>query len=433
MAVKLKKRGKWYHAGGKNAHGILIPRHSIEISTKHPDLAKMKQAELELATEWPWPPRKPAAPTSAPPVPTPVGLTLQSAWERWMKLKEKKRPNTYNGYKTVKRFFVEPLAARGVTLVADLKRQHLVDLQLDWEDNQEQEPGTIDTWRRYSSGLLNWCVDNEHLKVNLWRTVKFEKEKMPTMQEIMQGKGKKKGIATLPIDLKGRDNWERIQAEAPAFIQRNFGLGGNPLYAHNTWLAYLEVMYHTGLRRCDALIFRPDKIQPTKHGGSYFCIQVKTGDPVTCVIPPALYERVMALPLLPWRGARNKDTAEYAGKYPFYDGSGANPESYMAGYLNTPLRKFGRALGMPQNLRPHRFRDSFSVNMLNLGLPLQDVSFMLGHRLLATTEKHYKPYVLSIHEALENRWAAAQQKTLWEEAVEAQPKKNRDLMEAMIH
>jgi len=40
---------------------------------------------------------------------------------------------------------------------------------------------------------------------------------------------------------------------------------------------------------------------------------------------------------------------------------------------------------------PHRFRDTFAVELLLAGVPLERVSVLLGHSSVRVTEKHYSP------------------------------------------
>ena len=42
---------------------------------------------------------------------------------------------------------------------------------------------------------------------------------------------------------------------------------------------------------------------------------------------------------------------------------------------------------------PHRFRDTFSVTLLNHGVELRTVQLLLGHASIKTTEEHYAPFV----------------------------------------
>jgi hypothetical protein len=50
---------------------------------------------------------------------------------------------------------------------------------------------------------------------------------------------------------------------------------------------------------------------------------------------------------------------------------------------------------------PHRFRDTFSVSLLQNGAELRTVQLLLGHTSVRTTEKHYAPYVASMQRILD--------------------------------
>lgn len=63
------------------------------------------------------------------------------------------------------------------------------------------------------------------------------------------------------------------------------------------------------------------------------------------------------------------------------------------------LRALFRASGLPEG-HPHQLRDTFAVEMLAKGIPLEKVSKMLGHDNLKTTEKHYAPWVKSRQDEL---------------------------------
>jgi len=54
-------------------------------------------------------------------------------------------------------------------------------------------------------------------------------------------------------------------------------------------------------------------------------------------------------------------------------------------------------------------RDTFAVEMLLAGVPLEQVSMLLGHKSVKITEKHYAPWVKARQEQL-----AASVRKAWE-------------------
>jgi len=49
----------------------------------------------------------------------------------------------------------------------------------------------------------------------------------------------------------------------------------------------------------------------------------------------------------------------------------------------------------------HMLRDTFAVELLLEGVPLEEVSKLLTHTSVAVTEKHYSPWVKARREKLE--------------------------------
>jgi integrase/recombinase XerD len=49
----------------------------------------------------------------------------------------------------------------------------------------------------------------------------------------------------------------------------------------------------------------------------------------------------------------------------------------------------------------HRFRDTFAIELLLKGTPMERVSVLLGYRSMRITEKHYSPWVRARQEQLE--------------------------------
>ena len=54
------------------------------------------------------------------------------------------------------------------------------------------------------------------------------------------------------------------------------------------------------------------------------------------------------------------------------------------------------------NLRSHRLRDTFAVDLLEKGVPLEEVSKLLGHESIKTTEKSYAKWVKGRQDRLDS-------------------------------
>ena len=58
------------------------------------------------------------------------------------------------------------------------------------------------------------------------------------------------------------------------------------------------------------------------------------------------------------------------------------------------------SLASIENGYAHRFCDTFSVELLLAGVPIEQVSVLLGHSGSRITSMHYSPWVRSRHEQL---------------------------------
>src|SRR5579864_6479453 len=76
----------------------------------------------------------------------------------------------------------------------------------------------------------------------------------------------------------------------------------------------------------------------------------------------------------------------------------------MATQPAPPLQKSGKITkpdGTLKRCHPHMFRDTFAVELLLAGVPLDQVSLLLGHSSIKITEKHYAPFVKARQQQLE--------------------------------
>ena len=80
-------------------------------------------------------------------------------------------------------------------------------------------------------------------------------------------------------------------------------------------------------------------------------------------------------------------------KYVFWTGNGL--ESSTVTHWQDDMRTLFKAAGIESNghVRSHRLRDTFAVDLLSKGVPMEEVSKLLGHESIKTTERSYAKWV----------------------------------------
>ncbi|MGB7465075.1 MAG: tyrosine-type recombinase/integrase [Candidatus Acidiferrum sp.] len=139
--------------------------------------------------------------------------------------------------------------------------------------------------------------------------------------------------------------------------------------------ALIRLMRYAGLRISDAVNLSTDRITDDK----LFLYTQKTGTAVYTVLPPFVVKELAATPrvtdkLYFWSGNGELETAvkDWQAKIrTLFDLSGIDKgENFMVS---------------------HRLRDTFAVECLLAGVPLERVSILLGHSTIKVTERHYAP------------------------------------------
>jgi integrase/recombinase XerD len=168
--------------------------------------------------------------------------------------------------------------------------------------------------------------------------------------------------------LTALDMYGEIHKQSPETIRRQLR-------------ALMLLLRYSGLRICDAVALRTSAVDAK---GRLFLYQAKTGEPVKLPLPDEVLNALRAI--------------EEGGPYYFWNGT-STLKSRMTEWQER-LKKVFVIAGIPDG-HAHRFRDTFSVAMLDAGVSLETVSILLGHKSIKTTEKHYAPFVKSRQEALE--------------------------------
>jgi integrase len=136
--------------------------------------------------------------------------------------------------------------------------------------------------------------------------------------------------------------------------------------------ALVLLLRYSGLRISDAVGCSMDRIQ----NGKLFLYTQKTGQHVYCPLPDFVLNELETVPRV-------------SERYWFWSGNGT---------VETARKKWSEALAdlfkaanVPSG-HAHRFRDSFAVELLKAGTPIERVSILLGHASVRITEKHYNPW-----------------------------------------
>lgn len=90
--------------------------------------------------------------------------------------------------------------------------------------------------------------------------------------------------------------------------------------------------------------------------------------------------------------------------YVFWNRQTATSSEYRhAGYMGDMVKKAFDAAGIVSlgHMISHRLRDTFAVDLLQKGVPLEHVSKLLGHKSVVTTERHYAKWVKARQDLLD--------------------------------
>jgi integrase len=262
----------------------------------------------------------------------------------------------------------------GIEYLDELDLDTLLNFRSTWED------GPLAKQKKQSRviGFFWACVRRRYLTEN------------PAI-----GLGKIK-VVQIPTDYFPPDEFERVIAAT--YIRRG-DRGGGDVKANQTRLRTMTLLMRwSGLRIRDAVTLERHRL----NGDSLLLYQAKTGTPVYVPLPPQVVEALEDIPPGPKPNPR----------YFFWSGNG-DPKSAVADWQRSYRRLFKSADirtadGERKRCHPHMFRDTFAVEMLLAGVPIDQVSLLLGHASVKITEKSYAPFVkarqVQLQESVRNAW-----------------------------
>jgi integrase len=164
----------------------------------------------------------------------------------------------------------------------------------------------------------------------------------------------------------------------------DFG-GGTDCHERGTRLKALTLLMRwSGLSILDATKLERERLSKNEDGDDQiFLYRAKTGVPVFVVIPADVATALRDLP------NSNPRYFFWSGNRDLRSGAKALQRSYWKLFLLADLKLRD---GTPKRCHPHMFRDTFAVELLLAGVPMDQVSLLLGHSSVKITERHYTPF-----------------------------------------
>lgn len=203
-----------------------------------------------------------------------------------------------------------------------------------YHDERKVSKVTLNNMRRYFSSFFSWCCDEDIIDKNPMRRIKA----------IKQQKVIKEPFSDVEME-KIRESTESLRDRA-----------------------LIEFLYSTGCRVSEVVGLDKSNVDfihnsVVVNGKGNKQREVYISDTAMYWIEKYLHSREDDSPAL------------FSGK--------RTPRIQKAGIEET-LRRIGRKSGV-ENVHPHRFRRTVATNLINRGMPVQEVQQILGHSKLDTT------------------------------------------------
>jgi len=295
----------------------------------------------------------------------PESKTVDAAWKEFLADLEARKLTyaTIRKYKLLDRQMEEFAKERGLRFLTEFDLPTVSQFRAGWKDGPRSSAKKLERLRAFFRFAMKrkWVPDNPAAdlkapKVTLCPTLPFTPEEM---QKIYAAIDKYKE----EMPEHGLENARRLRGLV--LLQR-----------------------YSGLRISDVVGVETNRI----NGKKLFLYTAKTGVPVCTVLPDFVIKAL-------------DETPRVCEKYFFWSGEG-KLESIVRSWQSRLHRLF--KLACVEDGHPHRFRDTFAVELLLSGVNIERVSILLGHSSVRVTEKHYSPWIRARQDQLEadlsNAW-----------------------------
>ncbi len=224
--------------------------------------------------------------------------------------------------------------------------------------------------------FFRWTVDASYLDKDPSRLMKRVKHKHEATQPLTPKQFKEVMAATHKLDAE-----RNLQLNVP-----EYGRALRAIFLLQRW---------TGIRIIDALMLKRTAIKD----GRLTLRTKKTGSWIkNRKLPQVVMDALDAIPL---------EQEHVKPGFYFWSRNCGNADNLTTIWaehirdLNVYLHLHDED-GKPMDFRSHMLRDTFAVQLLLSGMPIEDVSRLLTHEDINTTQRHYAPWVQAREEKLAN-------------------------------
>ena len=266
--------------------------------------------------------------------------------------------STVSKYRTLmarlQRFFEQ----RGLTELNEIHLEELMDFRDSWPTGPRATINNINRLRKF----YQFCLRFKWVEDNLARKLDY-----PAVEEVQA------------------QPWEPNEFDLIAETAQRLTLDRQQAATNEELVVFILVMRHTGLRISDTCLLTADRVLPD---GVIRLRMEKTKSRkgakswVTTWLPPEVYSRLVRLPVK-------------QGKYFFCHGSTRveTTTDLWRRRINAVLVSAGLKAAEDRGESSHRFRHTFAVELLKDGESIENVSKLLGHKNVKTTEDSYAAWV----------------------------------------
>jgi integrase/recombinase XerD len=242
---------------------------------------------------------------------------------------------------------------QGIYSVQGITRELLTGFMATWEKQLCLSPVTQSKTRERLRSFLRYCYEAQWLP------------RIPALPKI-----KTDMVETLPLT---EVEYGRLLASIP------LALPNHPEDSRRRVRGLLLLMRWSGLSIADALLLRRSRF--FKDGRGIHRVETcrtKTGTAVSVPVPPEVAEEILTVP---------NTNPEFL----FWSGNGKHKSlltTFQRRYI-LPVFKEAGLYDENAHMVSHRLRDTFAVDLLQKGVPMEEVSRALGHASIRTTEQSY--------------------------------------------